>query len=110
MPASRSKKRSTRIAASKSDTSSEVVETHEKEKALVSVETHSKDVSTTQPDLLEPELEPDFSSPGSILQTIFDSQHLKPKLPRKRLKPPGLPRSLLFRYVGDSLKSQLQFL
>ena len=40
----------------------------------------------------------DFSSPGSILQSIFDSQNLKPRLPRKRLKPPGLPRSLLFKY------------
>lgn len=84
MPTSRSKKRSSRNAAAKSETNK-----------VSDVETHDKEiVRTTQPDL---ESEPDFSSPGSILQIVFDSQHLKPKLPRKTLKPPGLPRSLLFK-------------
>lgn len=86
MPTSRSKKRSTRNAASKSEakSSSPVVEIPDKD-----------GVTTSEPDLCESE--PDFSSPGSVLQIIFDSQRLKTNLARKKLKPPGLPRSLLFR-------------
>ena len=79
-PSKKAKKRSARSATSKSDA-----------KTVIKTMPTEDEKQSGKFKMVE-------SHPGSVLQSVFDILRLTPAPPRrKRLRPPGLPRSLLFR-------------